>query len=262
LPTAQLGIFANSAARDSAEVSRIDPSAGKLKIHKLVIDSNYLVREGQADFKLKAFDNIFIRNNPDWELQRNVVLAGEFIKEGSYSLVKKNEHLSNLLFRSGGLKETAYFEGAKFFRSKDSIGKIAIDVEKILKKKNFRGDIILMAGDSLFIPRIPKTVRVEGEVGMPTNVLFKPGAGINYYIHHAGGYTKKAEKSDAHIILANGQVTQKSFWGNYINAGSRIIIPRKPEEEALDWVRILTVSTATVTSLGTLLLLYLASQNK
>jgi protein involved in polysaccharide export with SLBB domain len=255
------GGYSDDALRDNAEVSRIDPATGRIKTHKVPVDSDYTVRKERSGFALRSYDNIFVRKNPDWELQRNVSLEGEFLRAGKYSLVKKNERLSELLVRAGGLKETAYLEGAKFYRKLDSIGRIGINLKKIIKKKKYKGDIILMDGDSLYVPRVPKTVKVEGEVGLPTNVLYKSGKGLAFYINLAGGYTPNADKKRVQIVLANGQVTQRGIFGNKINAGSRIIVPKKVEKEKTDWFKVFTVITGTVTTIAMIYIAWLGTQN-
>ena len=67
-------------------------------------------------FTLKPFDQIFVRENPDYEEPINVVLTGEVKYPGTYSLLAKDERVSSVIKRAGGLNDYAYLDGVKMFR--------------------------------------------------------------------------------------------------------------------------------------------------
>ena len=68
------------------------------------------------EFILQPFDQVFVRDNPDYEEPVNIVLAGEVKYPGTYSLLSKDEKISSVIKRAGGLTNYAYMDGAKMFR--------------------------------------------------------------------------------------------------------------------------------------------------
>lgn len=235
------GGFTKYALRDTIEVSRIDINDKsvdkKAEVFKIPAKEDFLKKESGNSFLLKHMDNVFVRRNVNYREQAVIKLTGEFNFPGYYAKKYDNERLSSLLTRAGGIRKTAYLEGAKFTRQKNSVGTVALDIEQILKNKSRKEDIILEDGDELFLPTVPKTVKVSGLVGLATSVKFVEGKGVDYYVEKAGGFSQNADRRYTYVVLANGQVgTRKGIKRTYVNAGSEIIVPKKPEEEERDWL--------------------------
>ncbi|SFS97371.1 polysaccharide biosynthesis/export family protein [Sphingobacterium wenxiniae] len=70
----------------------------------------------QSDFVLQPFDMISIRTSTGYQLQRQVRIEGEVRYPGVYTLVRKDERISDLIERAGGFTEYAYLEGASLQR--------------------------------------------------------------------------------------------------------------------------------------------------
>ena len=118
-----------------------------------------------------------------------------------------------------------------------NIGIIDVDVMRILRNKNDPNNLVLADGDSIYIPEVINTVRIEGEVVLPRSVLYQEGKGIDYYISAAGGYREVADKGRISIMLANGRVARpKRLWFDpEITAGSTIFVPTKAQKESINW---------------------------
>jgi hypothetical protein len=119
-------------------------------------------------------------------------------------------------------------------------------------------DIELVDGDTLTIPSIPKTIKVMGEVGLPTSILYKSGAGVSYYIDNAGGLRETADAKRITVILANGRVFQHGggWWSDPdIIAGSTIVVEKKPEKVPGRTLEIITQSVSLLTGIVTLLVI-------
>jgi protein involved in polysaccharide export with SLBB domain len=233
----QAGGLQESAYKLYAEVSRVILGENRKDsiINAFSID---LSNQNEVkNFKLKRFDNVFIRENPNWMLQKNVKILGEVTFPGVYSIKSENERLSDLIYRAGGLKATAYPGGISFYRKKNEIGIIDVDLVNILRNKDDPNNITLADGDSVYIPEIINTVRVEGAVGLPRSILYQKGAGVGYYIKAAGGYTEPADKDRVSVILANGKVTKPNrFWfDTEITPGSNIIVRPKVKTQGINW---------------------------
>ena len=242
------GGFRKNALITEAEISRIDP--GNTDPHRLAhvlyvkIDSNYTQRSDFGDddlFFLQAYDNVFIRANSDWELQRNVSVEGEVQRPGVYTLKNKTTRITDIIHRAGGLKPTAYLEGSKLFRSKDGVGQIGINFIKIFNNPSDPENIYLQSGDKIIIPERLATVKIIGGVNFPSSVLYEEGAGLDYYIEAAGGYTELADEDNVTIRLANGRPVQRKrflFWkylSEDITAGTTIYVPILSQKDEIDW---------------------------
>ena len=120
----QSGGLTQKAEGSRVEVSRImdyDMSSNKLKPRRVVVRTisigEDLVLSNEAmDFILQPFDQIFVRENPDFEDVKNIVLTGEVKYPGTYTLLSKDEKISSVIKRAGGLTNYAYLDGVKMYR--------------------------------------------------------------------------------------------------------------------------------------------------
>ena len=99
---------------------------------------------------------------------------------------------------------------------------------------NTSSDIQLRAGDSIFIPKRPNSVMVDGSVYNPTAVTFKPGKDAGWYLQQAGGPTTMANKKAIFVVRADGSVVGGSggiFSGGVEKAalqpGDLVMVPQK-----------------------------------
>jgi len=120
----QAGGLTQQAEGSRVEISRImdyDISSNKLKPRRAVIKTikvgEELMLSSEAEsFMLQPFDQVFVRENPDYEEPVNIVLMGEVKYPGTYSLLSKDEKISSVIKRAGGLTNYAYMDGVKMFR--------------------------------------------------------------------------------------------------------------------------------------------------
>lgn len=119
-------------------------------------------------------------------------------------------------------------------RLEQSYSRLGVDLAKALKNPGSAADIVLESRDSIFVPTMPTTVSVHGQVGIPGLVAYKRGAGLNYYIEQAGGWGEDADKSRTRITLASGDVAVRGskflFFGGYTpdpDPGAQIYVPIK-----------------------------------
>ena len=80
----------------------------------------FIFAEAQK-FILQPFDQVFVRENPDFEAAKNIVLSGEVKYPGTYTLLSKNEKISSVIKRAGGLTNYAYLDGVKMYREFEMI---------------------------------------------------------------------------------------------------------------------------------------------
>ena len=118
------GGLTQQAEGSRVEISRVmeyDLASNKLKPRRAIVKNvkigNDLVLSQEAeDFELKPYDQIFVRLNPDFEPVINVKILGEVQYPGTYSVLRKNEKISSLISRAGGLTNYAYKDGVKMYR--------------------------------------------------------------------------------------------------------------------------------------------------
>ncbi len=247
-----------------AEISRLSPKgfaggdtlATVLKVpldsSYLLVEDGYLARPVGRDAPrvvLHPYDNIFVRRQPGWEVQRNVVVTGEVRFPGRYSLLTKDERLSSLLQRAGGLTPQAYPNGIRFFRSEGNAGRIGIDLVSVLRNPRHRDNLILAAGDSIHIPPYIPTVRVEGAVNSPTSVPYVPGRDLGYYIAAAGGFVRNADKRGTFVQQPNGLIEKRGR----PEPGAVVVVPHRDPADRTDVVALFTSLAQVVAGLTTII---------
>jgi polysaccharide biosynthesis/export protein len=197
-----------------------------------------------ADVPLEPFDNVLIFRQPDFELQRTVTITGEVQYPGTYALKAKDDRLLDLIERAGRLTPRAYAEGIRFVRAAGDAGRINIDLPRVLRDAGARDNVILQPGDSVNIPEFQPSVRVVGAVNSPGSVLYKRGAGLDYYLSAAGGFNRLADRSAVSVRFANGEVRTRGggflFFGGGAPSpgpGSDVYVPAKdPSAPRTDYV--------------------------
>jgi protein involved in polysaccharide export with SLBB domain/low affinity Fe/Cu permease len=115
------GGFKEGATPNRIEISRriknsdaMSASARTAEVFTVNVDANLKVVGD--NFVLKPFDVISVRNSEGYQVQKQVKLEGEVLYPGVYTITNKNERISDLIKRAGGLTPTAYIEGASLKR--------------------------------------------------------------------------------------------------------------------------------------------------
>jgi protein involved in polysaccharide export with SLBB domain len=245
-----------------------------------------------GDIKLQAYDAVIVRRNPGFQQQVNVRVEGEVIFPGPYVLRNKNERVSEVLKRAGGLTLQAYPEGVYISRiNKKSVinevnnqkltklqeqfedtslnvkeevnrpvDQIAINLTSILKNPKGREDIVMEEGDVLTVPKEKMEVRISGEVLFPTKVVYEKGLDLKDYISRAGGFTDNSRKGRVYVLQPNGNAARTShflFFRSYpkITPGAEIIVPKEREVERrrLSTGEVVGITTALTALAGVML---------
>lgn len=220
-----------------------------VEVFKVQLGANFLTKE---EFTLlMPHDQVAIRKLPWWELQKTVTITGEVFYPGVFSLERKDESISALIRRAGGLKPDAYLVGARIVRRQENVGNIAIDLMKALENPGSQYDLVLQNGDEILIPDRMYTVKVMGEVGFPTSLIFEADKNIDYYVNRAGGYLEQADEDKARVVWPNG-MSLPNKGGSQVVAGSTIIVPIKPPPEGPSKLETMKEITAIFAGLATI----------
>ena len=278
----QAGGLLEGASTARVDISRriVDPSATEAtnqlaQEFTVSIENGLAIGKGKG-FRLKPYDRVEVRRSPGYAPQETVAIDGEVLFAGTYTLRKRNERLSEFVTRAGGLIDGAYIKGAHLSRRLseselaarkealrlamsnnsenmgDSIAidkidlsnmyNVGIDLEKALANPGSDYDLVLMPGDSLYVPEKQSTVKISGDVMFPNAVIYEPGKKLSHYINQAGGYGQRAKKGKAFIVYMNGTVARAKR-NTPIEPGCHIIVPSKPQNGGTDWSKILTLTT-------------------
>lgn len=90
------------------------------------------VIDGTPGFKLMPFDEVYVRKSPGYYKQQNVVVEGEVMFSGTYTLSKKNQRLSDLIKSADGVNDRGYVAGARLERKVNESERARM--EAVLKK--------------------------------------------------------------------------------------------------------------------------------
>lgn len=143
------------------------------------------------------------------------------------------------------------------YKEQDLVG---IDLEAILKNPGGSEDLFLQEGDMIQIPKQLQTVRMVGEVLLPTTTRHISNQGLRGYISKAGGFTENARRSKTYVIYANGDARRThAFLGikfyPHLEPGAEIVVPEKPTKDRLSvasWIGIASSLTTVAILVQTL----------
>ena len=279
--------------RESASMVKVDVacrvSDPKATVNDSIIARTYsfaikdgFVVDGTPGFTLMPFDEVYVRKSPGYSAQQNIKVEGQAMFPGTYTLSMKNERLSDILKKAGGVTDLAYTPGARLARritpdeklrmqtitnmlnsqsgndsldiKKLDLGNtyyVGIELDKAIAEPGGDADIVLREGDRLIIPEYNGTVKISGDVMYPNTVAYEKGKRASYYIDQAGGWGDRAKKSNTYIIYMNGTVAKVGHNAK-IMPGCEIVVPSKPKKDARTLAQILTIGTS-VASLATMI---------
>lgn len=214
--------------------------------------------EAAAAFVMEAQDQVVVRRIVTFETPQMVTLSGEVLYPGGYAIVKKEERVLDFIQRAGGLSDEADKEAIRVVRNGLNI---PIDWKAINRNPNRSRNLVLQPGDAIQIPNKSYTVTISGGVMFNTEVPYKKGKGVKYYINNSGGTTERGWLKKVYVVHANGSAsTSGSIFGirNYprVLPGSKIIVPMKPEKQKTSTGEIVGISSVLASLAGILLAVF------
>ena len=287
------GGLTDAASVAKVDVSRrlVDPKATKsgselAKTYTFALKEGFVI-DGTPGFTLEPYDIIQVFRSPGYRTPRQVSIEGEVNFAGRFTLEKKNQRLSDLVQRAGGITADAYVEGARLERrmdeterarlqmamqtarlskdSKDSVSlekvnmsdvyTVGIHLDEALKHPGGDDDLVLREGDRLIIPEYEGTVKISGDVMYPNTVAFEGDKGYKWYVRQAGGFGERAKKKKTYVVYPNGTMAQVNH-GAKITPGCEIIVPSKPKKDAMttaQWMAIGSSSASIATMIATII---------
>ena len=225
------GGFEEGASSNRIEVSRRvfngNPALRNNLISDVVlINIDPSLRESQ-NFILKPFDIVSIYSSPGYEVQKNITIEGEVIYPGNYTIKDKNEKISDIVRRAGGLTATADIEGSSLKRDNAAI--LGVDKTKVdtIALNKERDDRLKRLRDTYKDEdKQPDTIFRNNYIGINLKkILSNPGTSEDLILED--GDVLRVPKQQQ-IVKVNGEVLYpsmvvyqkgKSFREYVLNAG-------------------------------------------
>ncbi|RIV19505.1 sugar transporter [Fibrisoma montanum] len=209
------------------------PDGQNVQLIAFAIDQHLRLDPKDAQLILQPFDQVFVRLSPRYEAQKGASIAGEVVYPGTYAIRDRNERISDLITRSGGLKAGAYLPATRFSRKGELV---SLDLKRILSNPDDVSNLLLEDGDLLTVPRQTELVRIRGEVVNPATVEYDPAKSFRAYVGEAGGFTAKASKRKVYVVGANGKIRPTRSWlgiRKYPSpeAGMELVVPARPPKD-------------------------------
>ena len=228
-------------------------------------------------FALQPYDQIIVREIPEYKLQQMVYIGGEVQYPGYYAIMGRDEKLTSLLGRAGGATRYADIRNAQLER--DNTPNVVVNLHKAVRGSNSPYNYILMPGDRIILPRVDNLVSIvgtghkyyENAQKAEINVPYTPGKSARRYVtKHALGFAKKADRAGIYVEYPNGTVDRTKNYGLFkdypnVKKGGTIYISMKAEKvkdekdkrerKPFDMNQAVATVTASLTSFATLYVL-------
>ena len=252
-------------------------------------DINGDLSSAAANIPLRPFDVVTVRRKAGYQIPESVIVSGQVQYPGPYALNDRSERVSSILLRAGGYTADAYPEGAYLKRYKTDaerikareaakalekniadtsvsvrkleqdlqreFDKIPLDIPTILRSPGSIEDLVLRAGDELYLPKFDGQVKISGAVLMATQVPYREGNSMKDYLNEAGGFSSRAWRRKAYVVYANGKAATTShflFFKSFpkVMPGSEVVVPSKPEVKKTSTAEMIGISSAIASLAG------------
>jgi protein involved in polysaccharide export with SLBB domain len=197
-------------------------------------------------FALQPYDQIIVREIPEYKLQEMVFVGGEVQYPGFYAISSQDEKLSSLIDRSGGFTRYADVKNATLTRA--GAPNIVVNLAKAVRVRRSPFNYSLRPGDALEIPRTDNLVSIvgtghkyfENASKFEVNVPFTSTRSARRYVkEYALGFAKKADRAGLYVDYPNGNLDRTKNFGLFkdyprVKQGATIhiaLIPEKIKDE-------------------------------
>jgi protein involved in polysaccharide export with SLBB domain len=163
--------------------------------------------------RLRDDDDVVVRSVA--ELQQSILLIGAVTGADPLDPATNSKRLSyvrgdtvrSLIERAGGVKAPGDLKRSYISRPREDKQPelIPVDLEALLVYRDYTADKPVKMGDTIVIPRMRRSILVEGAVARAGLYDYNPRFGILAYVAHAGGLSRTARDVDEiKIVRPNG----------------------------------------------------------
>lgn len=276
------GGFIEGADATQIEISRqLNDHEFKRVSELILVSFTDDLKVSSGNVELQPNDIVNVRYKKGYTEQAMISVEGQVLFPGVYTLINKQERISDVINRAGGFTPYAFVEGATLVREKDEIEqvqeeqlkelveittnekakiktvtkkefRVGINLKEIMANERSPQNIYLRAGDKILIPTLTQTVEVKGSVLSPSLIRYEKNKSARSYIRGAGGFSSEARKKSVYVMYANGAVKSVRnylFFNSYpkITPGAIVIVPEKPQRQGMTTAETVSVTTALTT---------------
>ena len=174
------------------------------------------VIDGEPGFKLKPFDEVYVRKSPGYFTQQNVEIEGEVMFAGTYTLTKKNERLSDLFKRAGGGTDLAYIPGARLERKVNDAERIRLEeLVKMRKEEKERVMQEIAINNNRSVGEMQQVVNMEELTEIPET--YHVGIELDKALANPGG--------DFDIVLREGDRIHVPTYNGTVKIEGEVMYP-------------------------------------
>ena len=207
-------------------------------------------------YLLSGGDEVVIRDHPSFDGYEYITIEGAVNYPGKYVIQNKNEMVSSIIDRAGGLSPGAYALSSRLLRNQDTV---RLSFEKLIKNSRSPSNFAVMDGDLLIIGTKTNLIKMVGEVNAPGNYQYFKNKSIKDYIKLAGGLSEKADSKKIFINYPNGSSKKQknTIFSPSVADGSIIFVGLKDDLEPFDLTTYVTNLTTIWTDITQAYLLIL-----
>jgi polysaccharide biosynthesis/export protein len=244
---------------DSVQAELVRFNSDAKSTTKTILPLKEILTGISPDIHLLSDDRVFIKTLNNFHDKQQVLVLGEVKFPGFFAIKPESTYLTQVINQAGGFTQLASLPEAEMTRftseevkdreferlrlmqvkdmsdveyeyfkmkSREKTGRVAVEFVELFKGKG-RNDVRLRDGDIIEIPKISEMVNVSGEVANPG--LLSYNANYNYldYIKQSGGFSFRANKSQARIIKGVTGEWKKANRKTKLDPGDTILIPEK-----------------------------------
>ncbi|HOX52476.1 MAG TPA: SLBB domain-containing protein [Fibrobacteria bacterium] len=246
------GGFLPSADTRYIRIDERDLNGVNSKSSVVAIDTGLRIESGDQSIRARTLVDVpFL---PGMAATSKIKVTGLVQSPGTYAILAPNEKISAVVRRAGGLAPGAYPQGAVLWRPSE--GRIPFDLQLALKKPGSDDNVMLLGGDSLFVPATPATVTVAGRVNHPTKVLWRDGESWKWYVNSAGGFADSANLEGVYVQYADGSIRSYDQGLDDPTPGSTVFVPRKDPPRTSTTSEKISAFGTILTAIATVLTVY------
>ncbi|MBE9585151.1 SLBB domain-containing protein [Mucilaginibacter sp. JRF] len=209
------GGFSEGASTNRIEVARRitngDPASKNSSVSQVFsVNIDGQLKPADANFVLTPFDIVSVYSLPGYEKQKTVKIEGEVLYPGSYTIKNKNEKISDLVARAGGLTASADASGGSLRRDNFAIlgiDKSKSDTASINAERNAR------------ISRLKRYYKDSTNVNTDTAQL------RNNYVGIELDKILKSPGSKTDLLLENGDIVRVPKQQQIVRVNGQVLYP-------------------------------------
>ncbi len=228
------------------------------------------------NYELRPFDEVFIRAVPNFYGYHNVELKGEVKYPGIYPLLTKNDKITDVIKRAGGLTNYAFKEASTFYRQELDGRYIVLKLDKALSSEYSKYNYVLKDKDLITIPTVTDFVSIRGSSVEAINILnttqinapYYANRRAKYYINKYGnGFSRNSLRRKTYVIQPNAKVNRtrnlivfkiypKVTKGSVIYVVDKVKKQKDEKTGRVEWNKVIENTTVKLTGLATLYILF------